>query len=518
MSKTRSLKELKNKAQHCNKEGFLLIKQAYDFAEKAHKEQLRKSGEPYFNHVAETAYTLAELGMSPTVIAAGLLHDTIEDTNITDEDIHETFGGEVHFLVDGVTKLGKLRYRGAERHAESLRKLFVATSKDIRVLIIKLADRLHNIRTLEHVAPEKQHRIASETLSIYAPLAYRLGIRYLVKELEDHSFKYVYPKEYATTKALVEENEVEVLKRLSVISREVKTLLRENKMYTFDIIFRTKSLYSLWLKLKRKDMDISRVYDLAAMRIVVPEVTDCYQALGIVHSAYRPLPGRVKDYIAFPKPNGYQSIHTDVFTGNEGIVEFQIRSLRMHREAEFGIASHLTYKETGSSNNQNVNPGFLWLRQLLPGNMVSGPEAENNAPVLEENTDVPTWIKELTEYQAEIYGAEFIENLKSDFFEHRMFVFTPKGDVIDLPRGSIVVDFAYTVHTWLGNHLYGGKVNGKLVSIDTELRNGDYVEILSRESSHPNYKWLEKCKTTIAQKYIKQYLRETQEAKPYGQS
>ena len=508
-----SLKLLKKSYHyHDDTQGMTLIEKAYIFAREKHAEQKRYSGEPYFNHVVATAKILASLKMSAIVVAAGLLHDTLEDTDTTTEEIEKEFGPEILFLVEGVTKLGQLRYRGAERHAESLRKLFVATSQDVRVLIIKLADRLHNIRTLQYVPEDKQLRIASETLEIYAPLAYRLGIRNIVKELMDGCFPFVYPEEYKATKAILEEREKELRKKLHHIHNDIKRHLYKADIRDFTSERRIKSLFSLWEKLKRKDMDINQVHDLAAIRFIVPDVGDCYKTLGVVHGCYRPVPGRVKDYISFPKPNGYQSLHTDIFAGGNDVIEIQIRTADMHREAEFGIASHLTYKETKGSENKKMNPTFVWLRSLLPGSLVRQPD-NKPAPPIEKNVDVPTWIKQLTEYQEEVYGEEFIKNLKTDFFENRMFVFTPKKDVVDLPKGSNVIDFAYAIHTDIGNKLYSGKINGKLVSIDTVIHNGDYVDVQTHKNSHPNHKWLDGVKTTLAKKNIRQYLKDQEEIK-----
>ena len=322
-----------------------LITKAYDFAEKAHEGHLRHSGDPHFVHVFETAKTLAEFGMGATTISAGFLHDTIEDTDSTEEEIKKEFGPEILFLVQGVTKLKQLKYRGAERHTESLRKLFVATSQDIRVLIIKLADRLHNMRTLQYLPKAKQQRIALETLEIYVPLAYRLGIRKLHRELEDYAFQYAYPKKYEDTKKLLKEKSKETLKRLEKIHKSIRKAFAKEGLTDVHTFSRVKGFYSLYKKLERKGRDIEKVYDIAALRVIVPSVSDCYKALGIIHGTWRPLPNRIRDYIAFPKPNGYQSLHTTIFTGDGGIVEVQIRTEQMHREAEYGIASHLSYKE-----------------------------------------------------------------------------------------------------------------------------------------------------------------------------
>lgn len=482
------------------KEDEELIRKAYDFAFNAHKGQNRYSGEPYFIHSFETAKILADINMSAAVIAAGLLHDTIEDSDITPEQIKEEFGEEILFLVDGVTKLGKLRFQGLTRHAESLRKLFVAISKDIRVVIIKLADRLHNMQTLMHVPEHKRKRIAEETLEIYAPLAYRLGIRKLTKDLEDLAFIYVYPEEAKKTEALLKEREKDSSAYLEKVYKLLKKKLAENGFRHARTEFRTKGTYSLYKKLIRKDMDVERIHDLAAIRIIVPSVADCYQVLGIVHNTWRPLPGRVKDYIAFPKPNGYKSIHTDIFTGDGGIVEMQIRTEEMHREAEFGVASHLSYKQ--GFDKKTMNPNLLWLRQLLPRSF-----SREKASTKDWTRDVPGWVKELNEYQEEVYGSEFLDNLKSDFMKHRIFVFTPKGEVVDLPIDSTPIDFAYSIHSDIGRHASSAKVNGKMAALSTPLHNADIVEIVTKKSAKPSRKWLEFVKTALAKKHIKMYLQ-----------
>src|SRR3989338_6246918 len=322
-----------------------LIEKAYTFAQKAHEGQKRFSGEPYFIHPFETAKELAKLGMGTKVVVAGLLHDTIEEANIAPETIEKEFGKEKRFLVEGVTKLGRFKYHGAERHRESLRKLLVATGKDIRVLIIQLMDRLHNMRTLKFVPEHKRQRIALETLEIYAAIAHRLGMGVVRRELEDLAFEYAFPAEYAETKKILAEKSKETLERLEKMVRNLRKEFAQNGIKNFNTDYRVKGLYSLYRKLERKDGDIEKIYDIAALRIMVPEETDCYRVLGLVNNLYQPLPNKIKDYIAFPKPNGYQSLHTTVFTGDGGIVEVQIRTPEMHEEAEFGITAHVIYKE-----------------------------------------------------------------------------------------------------------------------------------------------------------------------------
>lgn len=487
-----------------------LIEKTYLFAENAHKDHKRFSGEPYFNHLFETAKSLASLGLGPKTISAGLLHDSIEDAGVHEETIKKEFGDEILFLIKGVTKLGKLKYRGLERHTESLRRLFVATSQDVRVLLIKLTDRLHNMRTLEHVRPDKQLRIALETLEIYAPIAHRLGIGVLRRELEDIAFKYVYPKEYEETAKLIKQKSAETEKHLQKMIKAVKRELGKNGIRHFTTASRMKGLYSLYLKLKRKDDDIEKVYDISALRIIVPTVEDCYKVLGIIHSVWRPLPRRIKDYIAFPKPNGYRSIHTTVFTGDGGILEFQIRTEKMHQEAEYGIASHVSYKTTSDDTHAKRQLGLEWLRNLLPfipgkGRETAGKDSKANRAKYAISS-VPSWIREIGNVEEATYGKEFLERIKADFFTHRVFVFTPKGDVVDLPIDSSPIDFAYCIHSDIGGHIAGVKVNGKMVTLDTKLHNGDIVEIMTKPSAKPSAKWLEFAKTTFAQKQIRAAL------------
>src|SRR3989344_6911525 len=422
-----SAKEIIGLIDSPSREDILLVESAYEFAEKAHERHERFSGEPYFIHLTETAKILAEYGMSATTIAAGLLHDSIEDTEVTEEMLKEKFGPEILFLIDGVTKLGQLKYRGSDRHNESLRKLFVAMSEDIRVLMIKLADRLHNMRTLSYVPKDKQERIGRETLEIYAPIAHRLGIRKLSRELEDLAFPYVYPKEFSDVQSAGKERHRKNVSNLEKFIKSVKKTLAKEGLTEVKTDYRVKGLWSLHKKLQIKERNIENVYDILALRIIVPTINDCYKVLGVVHSTWRPLPGRIKDYIAFPKPNGYKSIHTTVFTGDGSIVEVQIRTQEMHKEAEYGIASHLSYKYKKGSDAGTLS----WFRQLLP-TMTS---FESTHPALHEssrksNEAVPNWIRHLAETQDQFSEHnEFMDNLKADFFELRVFAFTPKGDV-----------------------------------------------------------------------------------------
>lgn len=456
-----------------------LIMKAYDFSKKAHITQQRNNGEPYFNHVFHVACILAKMDADAITISAGLLHDVLEDTDITAEEMTREFGDEIVFLVQGVTKLGHLKYKGVERHAESLRKFFIASAHDIRVVVIKLADRLHNIRTLQHLPHEKQHRIAVETLEIYARLADRLGMGGIKSQLEDGAFPYAYPTEYHRVAGILKDFTSYTEPHLATIAKTLREELIILDAQISRLDYRVKHLYSLWQKLKREDYDITKVYDILALRIIVPTIGDCYQALGIIHGFYKPVPGRFKDYIALPKPNGYRSLHTAIFDGTGEIIEIQIRTEAMHEEAEYGIASHLHYKELGKDLDKKTTLSKTdWTRDLL--------EAQKNL----ENPE------------------DFMNHLQLDFFEERVFVYTPKGDVIELPEGATCIDFAYAIHSDIGNQVTGAKINGKMVSIDTELSRGDIIQILHSEKQKPNRKWLDMCKTTFARTHIRRYLKD----------
>ena len=481
-----------------------LITKAYEFSKEAHKDQKRYSGDNYFVHPAEVGYFLAQAGMDARTVAAGLLHDTIEDAGVKPQTITELFGGEVLSLVEGVTKLGTLRYRGLERHTESLRKLFAATAKDIRVLIIKLMDRLHNAQTLEHVPNvEKRTRIALETLEIYAPIADRLGMSVAKQELEDAAFPYALPKEYEKTRQLLKERGGETERRLEKVEKDLKRELAVANLRTFRAEARIKGIYSLFRKLERKNWDLDKIYDTLALRLIFPSVADCYSALGIIHAHWRPVPGKIKDYIAFPKPNGYQSIHTTVYTGDGGAMEIQLRTEAQHREAQYGIASHLTYKEVQDGSSESKRGSLEWIRQFFPRRKQTG------EPLSTESSDrkMPEWVQELAHaHHGTQESEEYLDTLKSDFFSHRVFVFTPKGDVIDLPVAATPIDFAYAVHSDLGNRMSGARVNGKMVSLDTSLRNGDMVEVITKPSAKPSRKWHDIAKTNMAKKHIRAAL------------
>lgn len=512
-----TVKEIVGAMREHSAEDVTLIQKAYDFSKNAHKDHKRYSGEPYFIHPAATAKILAELGMDGETIAAGLLHDAIEDTKVSDDEVRKEFGPVVLFLVEGVTKLGTHKYHGEQRHAESLRRLLVATSADVRVLIIKLADRYHNMTTIEHVPSEKSARIALETLEIYAPLADRLGMGRMKRDLEDLSFPVIDPDAYthAVEVRKLKSKETEI--GLAKVQKELRKELVKKNLHDFQTAIRMKGLWSLHQKLKRKNDDITTIHDIAALRVIVKSIDDCYVVLGVIHSKFRPIPGEFKDYIAFPKPNGYQSLHTTVLTSEAGVVEVQIRTEDMHRSAQFGVASHMSYKQLGKGiekldkqTQKNAFEGlsFSWIQDLVPTllNFSKKPEAVTGKPP--SNTDsAPRWLSELADVHTSMAeSTEFVERLKEDFFSHRVFLFTPKGDVIDLPVHSTPVDFAYAIHGDVGSHMQGAKVNNKMVAFDTVLRNGDIVEIMTRESARPTRKWLDMAKTTLAKRHIRNSL------------
>lgn len=453
-----------------------LINKAYEFAKNAHEGQKRLSGEPYFVHVFETAKTLANLGMETRTIVAGLLHDILEDTETTEEEVRQEFGEDILFLIKGVTKLGTLRYHGRQRHVESLRKFFIAMANDLRVVIIKLADRLHNLKTLQYLREDKRERIAIESIEVYAPLANRLGMGKLKGDIEDAAFPFAYPKEYKEVEKLMKEKQELYKKYLAEVREKLKKELFKNKIKFNEIDYRIKHKYSLYKKLLRNNMDIEKIYDIVALRVIVDTVEECYRVLGLVHSLWNPLPGRIKDYIAVPKPNGYRSIHTTIFTGSGGIAEIQIRTKEMHLEADYGIAAHFVYKEASNKKIKKNKEKFKWIEELKE---------------LKYNPSNPK---------------NFFSYLKTDFFNDRIFIFTPKGDVLDLPENSTPIDFAYAIHSDIGNHVSSAKVNNKISPIYSKLKNGDMVEIITNKSSRPSDKWLEYARTSIAKKNIKSYL------------
>jgi GTP diphosphokinase / guanosine-3',5'-bis(diphosphate) 3'-diphosphatase len=517
-----TVKEIVAEMTDATPEDVAVVEKAYEYSKKAHEGQKRYSGEPYFVHPSATAKTLAEYGMDATTIAAGLLHDAVEDEKVSREEMGKEFGKELLFIVDGVTKLGTHKYHGAERHAESLRRLLVATANDIRVLIVKLADRKHNMQTLEYVPEHKQRRIALETLEIYAPIADRLGMGRMKRDLEDFAFPFVDPDAAKHTAEVRKLKTQETENGLAKIQKELKHELAKKGFKDFRTYIRMKGLWSLHQKLTRKNDDITRIHDIAALRIIVDKIDDCYTALGIVHSLYKPLPGEFKDYIAFPKPNGYQSLHTIVVTPKAGIVEIQIRTEEMHRHAQFGIASHISYKQLGkeiekldkeTQKSMFSSLSFAWFRSIIPSLMKFSKKEDGNK--IEPSVKSPSWLTELVKAHNDMAGSkEFVDGLKEDFFSHRVFVFTPKGDAVDLPAASTPIDFAYAIHSDLGDHLQGTKVNGKLVSFDTALGNGDVVEIIRRDSAHPSPKWLDFAKTSLARRHIRSALGMTEPNKP----
>ena len=501
-----------------------LIEKAYAFAKKSHEGHMRYSGDPYLTHLITVASMLAEMGMGTRTVAAALLHDIVEDTDVTSEEVREQFGDEINFLVEGVTKLGSVRYYGSDRHNESLRKLFVATSQDIRVLIIKLVDRLHNMQTLEYVPKEKQKRIAQETLEIYVPVAHRLGMGRIRKELEDLAFPYVYPDEFNRVRELSRPMAKKSDDALEKARKSLQKKLVEAEIKDFRTFCRVKGMYSLFQKLRRRDWDMDKIYDYLAVRIVVNDINECYKVLGVVHDLWRPMPKRMKDYIAFPKPNGYQSIHTTVITPNRTILEVQIRTEKMHQEAEFGIASHMIYKQVQSGEKNSKAQHHSWFSTLIPslfrpfswrrgGQSLSESSEETSIKERPDKEKIPQWIQEIAEaHQAESGSGKFMDGLRSDFFSYRIFVFTPEGDVVDLPVGASPIDFAYAIHSEIGDHTQSAMVNNKLVGLDTELKNGDIVEIIKKDSSHPTQKWLDFAKTSLAQRRIRAYLTAINEA------
>jgi len=470
----RLIKKLKKKDSNCDLEQ---VEKAYNMSKSVHEGQLRISGEPFIVHPVEVASILADLELDCKSIIAAILHDTIEDTTCTFESLDEKFGRDVALLVDGVTKLGRIPYSTKqEQQAESLRKMFLAMAKDIRVILIKLADRLHNMRTLDYMSTEKQIEKAKETLEIYAPIAHRLGMSAIKWELEDISLKYMDPKGYRSLhdRILKKRKEREAYIKQIIRTIEKKTIQLGIKAH---LDGRPKHFYSIYKKMKTQNKTMEQIYDLFAIRVVVRTVKDCYAVLGLVHELYKPIPGRFKDYIAMPKPNMYQSLHSTLI-GPEGLpFEIQIRTWEMHRVSEVGIAAHWNYKE-GKQKGNEVDSKLAWLRQLLE------------------------WQKDMKD------ASEFMENLKIDLFTDEAFVFTPKGDVINLPKGATPIDFAYSIHSAVGNKMMGSKVNGKMVPISTELKNGDIVEIITSTSVQgPSRDWLKIAKSSQAKSKINQWFK-----------
>ena len=457
-----------------------LICRAFNFAYQLHEGQYRKSGEPYIAHPVTVATLLRDLGGDSAMIAAGFLHDVVEDTEVTLEEIEERFGLQVAQLVEGVTKLSKFNFSSkTERQAENFRRMFLAMAKDIRVIVVKLADRLHNMRTLEHLKPEKQQQIALETKEIFAPLANRLGIGRVKWELEDLCFKYLEQEPYRQIQELVAERRADREARIEKVTNLLRSRLHKLGINIFELKGRPKHLYGIYHKMQRQQKEFNEIYDIAAVRIIVETNEECYRALAVVHDAFKPLPGRFKDYIGLPKPNRYQSLHTTVVGFNGRPLEVQIRTLEMHHIAEYGIAAHWKYKESGSSDAQvgSEDEKFTWLRQLLE------------------------WQQDLKDAQ------EYIDSLKDNLFEDDVYVFTPDGDVVVLAQGGTPVDFAYRIHTEVGNHMKGARVNGRWSVLDRPLHNGDIVEIITHKNSHPSLDWLNFVVTPTARNRIRQWYK-----------
>lgn len=457
-----------------------LICNAFQFAYELHEGQRRASGEPYIAHPVAVAGLLRDLGGSSSMVAAGFLHDVVEDTDVTLEELEQRFGEDVSRLVEGVTKLSKFNFSSkTERQAENFRRMFLAMAQDIRVIVVKLADRLHNMRTLEHLRPEKQRRIAQETLEIFAPLANRLGIGRFKWELEDLSFKYLESDAYKQMRDLVMDRRADREAYLEEAIALLRPNLEKAGIGIAEINGRPKHLYGIYKKMERQQKEFHEIFDVTAIRIIVNRKEDCYRSLAIVHDKFRPIPGRFKDYIGLPKPNRYQSLHTVVIGPQGRPIEVQIRTEEMHHIAEYGIAAHWKYKEAGHSGSKLTSDDekFTWLRQLLD------------------------WPSDLKDAQ------EFLDNVRTNLFEDEVFVFTPQGDVIALTQKSTPVDFAYRIHTEVGNHCAGAKVNGRIVTLDTPLRNGDIVEIITQKNSHPSLDWLNFAVTAGARNRIRQWYK-----------
>lgn len=458
-----------------------LIQKAYDFSEKAHEGQIRRSGEPYISHPLSVAGILADLNLDLDSIITGLLHDTVEDTDVTIEDIQKNFGTHVAHLVDGVTKISKMQFKSStEKQGENIRKMIVAMGKDVRVLLVKLADRLHNMRTLNHMQYEKQARIAQETLEIYCPLSSRMGISALKTELEDLSFKYYRPDMYYQLREKVESTERNQKQFISDVKNILSDELKKGGFSKFDIQGRSKHLWSIYRKMTSRNLEYDQIHDQLAFRVMVDSVSQCYEVLGHVHALWKPIPGRFKDFIAMPKTNNYQSLHTTVVGPGGERIEIQIRTYEMHLIAEKGVAAHWKYKERGNIDALASENKFNWLRELVALHQQVG------------NSE------------------EFLDTVKTDLFESEIYVFTPKGDVREFPDGSTPIDFAYAVHTQLGNQITGARVNGKMVPIKHKLQNGDTVEVITSKTQVPSKDWLKYCVTNKAQTRIRNYVKEEQ--------
>lgn len=460
-----------------------LICKAFNFGYTLHQGQRRASGEPYIAHPIAVAGLLRDLGGSAAMVAAGFLHDVVEDTDVTAEDLEAEFGLEVRELVEGVTKLSNFSFSSkTERQAENFRRMFMAMAKDIRVIVVKLADRLHNMRTLEHLADEKRRRIAQETRDVFAPLANRLGIWRFKWELEDLAFKYLEPDAYRQMQQLISQKRTNREERLAEVTQLLKMRLEPLGLQHLEISGRPKHLYGIYQKMSRQQKEFHEIFDIEAVRVITQSNDECYRTLAVVHDCFRPIPGRFKDYIGLPKANRYQSLHTSVIGLNGQPLEVQIRTLEMHHIAEYGIAAHWKYKESGASapNQWNAqDEKFNWLRQLLE------------------------WQSDLKESDAQ----EYLDDIKANLFDSEVYVFTPKGDLISLAQGATPVDFAYRIHTEVGNHCAGARISGRMVTLDTPLKNGDIVEILTQKNAHPSLDWLNFVMTTGARNRIRQWYK-----------
>jgi GTP pyrophosphokinase len=458
-----------------------LLRRAYLFSAREHRGQTRKSGEPYLVHPLEVANLLADLNLDPVCVATGLLHDIVEDTDTTIETIKEYFGGEVAHLVDGLTKISKLDHVSREeQQALNMRKMLLAMVDDVRVVIVKLADRLHNMRTLEHLPGEKRRRIAQETLDVYAPIAHRLGMSRIRGELEDLSFKYLEPEEYTKLKELVEDRRSRLDHFLSNVNQRILKMMSDSDIKILHVEGRIKRLYSIYQKLKRQKISIDQVYDLIAVRIITDSVRDCYAALGVIHHAWKPIPTRFKDWIAMPRENFYQSLHTSVVGDGGQPLEVQIRTEEMHTVAEEGIAAHWKYKEGRRGTHTDEDQVFVWLKRLVEG-------------------------------QQEVKDSrEFLDALKLDLYPKDVYCFTPKGKVIELPRGATPVDFAFAIHTEVGLSCNGAKANGRIVPLKYQIRNGDVLEVMTSPSARPSRDWMNFAKTSRARSKIRHYLVENE--------
>ena len=472
--------------KHNRKSDSKLIMKAYNYAVAHHGDQKRKSGEPYIIHPVHVAYILSTLGLDDATICAALMHDLAEDTDVTIEDISKEFSPEIAEMVNGVTKLGKINYVSAEeQQVENYRKMFLAMGKDIRVILIKLADRLHNMRTLKYLTRDRQIAISRETMDLYAPLANRLGVYSLKWELEDLAFKYLYPEEFREIAQGIDKKREERLKFIDEIKEEIKVNLKKEKIEG-EITGRAKHLYSIYRKMQRDNKTLDQIYDLFALRILVNSVKDCYAALGVVHELYTPMPGRFKDYIAVPKPNMYQSLHTTLIGPNGTPFEVQIRTYNMHRIAEFGIAAHWAYKESGFLKGKKTN--------------------------VVVTDDKLAWIRESLEWQKDMQDPqEFMKTLKTELFEDEVYVFTPKGEIKTLPKGSTPIDFAYMIHAEVGNKMVGCKINSKMMPIVTKLKSGDIVEIITNDNSKgPSRDWLKFVQSTSAKTKIQKWFKKNE--------